>query len=246
MHSLNSMESVQFVLYNELMSNILLIGKDLPDGIDFAKALLQDENTLFAAESDSSTASEDFDEKIFTGSWNKSSAISAHSFLIKAETKLQGLKKVILYFDADYFSNHFGDGKSNDIAEAIDTMITPFLYITDELLKRADQKKDRLTVAFLLKNQDEEKTSGIVSIAQAAFCQLAQNFCKNINSREYLRIFLAKNMAASDNISSEAQLAGWLLKGMEETSELAKQTEKQAASWIKAGAKTGKAFPFFK
>lgn len=240
------MEAVQFVLYNEAMSNILLIGKDLPDGIDFAKALLQDENTVFAAESDSSTASDDFDEKISTASWNKSSAISAHSFLIKAETKLQGLKNVILYFDADYFSNLFADGRTTDIASAIDTMITPFLYITDELLKRADQKKERLTVAFLIKNQDEEKTSGIVSIAQAAFCQLAQNFCKNIASREYLRVFLAKHMTASDNISSEAQLAVWMLRGMDSAAETSRQSEKQAATWVKAGAKTGKAFPFFK
>ena len=227
------------------MSKILLIGKDLPEGYEFAKALLEGDNTVFAAESDSNTISDDFDNKIISASWNKSSAISAHSFLIKAETKLDDLRNVLFYFDADYFSSIFSDGKSDEIATAIDTMITPFLYITEELLKRADQKKDRLTVGFLLKNQKEDETTGIVNIAAAAFCQLAQNFCKNLISREYLRVFLAKSLGTSENVSTESQLASWMLNGMENCAKSSKQTEKQALTWNKAGGKTI-SFPFFK
>ena len=232
-------------MYNLDMAKFLLIGKDIPENYDFAKGILGSNNDVFCAESEADTQPDDYNDRIFTTSWNKSSAISTHSFLIKAETKFDQIENVIFYFDADFLSTKFIDKHSDKIATAVDTMITPFLYMTDELLKRADQKKNRLCVSFIVKDHKNEQNSGIVKIALAAFCQLAENFAQNVAEREYLRVCLAKSSAVTETVANEQQLGEWTAKSMIELSDK-KQTVKNASSWNKAGAKVGSSFPFFK
>lgn len=227
------------------MAKMLLIGKDIPEGYDFAKGLVGAENEVFCAESDSNTDAGDYNDRIFTTSWNKASAISAHSLLIKAETKLEKLENAVFYFDADYLSTKFLDNRTDEISNAIDSMITPFLYITDELLKRADQKRNRLCAGFVVKNHKPEQNSGIVKIAMAAFCQLAENFAQEVTDRDYLRVCLAKSSGANEAVADETQLGVWIAKALSEIADK-KQTAKQAATWNKAGGKVGGAFPFFK
>ena len=236
----------QKMLYNLLMSKILLIGKDIPEAYDFAKGLLGSENAVFAAESDSSTDSDSYSDKIYTSSWNKSSAISAHSFLIKAETKLDGIDAVVFYFDADHLSKKFIDNRSDEISTAIDTMISPFLYITDEILRRAEQKREKLVVGFVIKNQIEAANTKIVDVSLAAFSRLAEKFAENVIERDYLRVFLAKSLVSSDSFGTEQQLGDWTLSAIQSLADSKKQSAKQAASWNKAGAKLGSGFPFFK
>ena len=228
------------------MAKLLLIGKDIPEAYDFAKGLLGTENAVFAAESDSSTDSDSYSDKIYTSSWNKSSAISAHSLLIKAETKLDEINAVIFYFDADYLSKKFVDNRSDEISTAIDTMISPFLYISDEILRRADQKRERLTVGFVIKNQNEAANTKIVEVSLAAFVRLAEKFSENVIERDYLRVFLAKSLAATDSFGTEQQLGEWALSAAMSLADSKKQTVKQAGTWNKAGAKLGSGFPFFK
>ena len=227
------------------MAKFLLIGKDIPEGYDFAKGLAGSENEIFCAESDSNTDSGDYNDRIYTASWNKASAISAHSLLIKAETKLETIENVIFYFDADYLSTRFLDNSTDEISTAIDTMTTSFLYITSELLRRAEQKRNKLCAAFIVKNLKPEQTSGIVKIAEAAFCQLAENFAQNVGERDYLRVFLAKSSGATEAVAEEQALGEWAAKALSEIAEK-KQSVKQAAAWIKAGGKVGSGFPFFK
>ena len=234
------------MLYNYCMSKILLIGKDIPEAYDFAKGLLGSENSVFAAESDSSTDSDSYSDKIYTSSWNKSSAISAHSLLIKAETKLDGIDSIVFYFDADYLSKKFVDNRSDEISTAIDTMISPFIYMSDEVLRRAEQKREKLTAGFVIKNQNEAANTKIVDISLAAFSRLAEKFAENVIERDYLRVFLAKSLTATDSFGTEGQLGEWTLSAINSLAESKKQTAKQAASWNKAGGKLASSFPFFK
>lgn len=237
---------MDFVLYNCFMAKILLIGKDIPEAYDFAKGLLGSENAVFAAESDSSTDSDSYNDKIYTSSWNKSSAISAHSFLIKAETKLDGIDGVVFYFDADFLSKKFIDNRSDEISTAIDSMISPFLYITDEILRRAEQKREKLSVGFLIKNQNAAANTKIVDVSLAAFTRLAEKFSENVIERDYLRVFLAKSLTASENFGTEHQLGEWTLSAILSIHDSKKQNVKQATSWNKAGAKLGSGFSLFK
>ena len=163
------------------MSNTLFIGKDLPDGLEFAEAIADSGRQVFTVAKSEADATNFDSEKIFASTWNKSSAVSAHSVLIKAETKLEQLDEVIFYFDTNYFCSKFEIDRTEDISNAVDTMLNSFLYSTAELLKRLDQIKEKTVVAFIVREYPSKaeaistKTTGIVpasaivSAAQAAF-----------------------------------------------------------------------------
>ena len=44
------MEGHSILCYNKIMSNILLIGKDFPDSLDFAEGLAQGGNLIFTSQ----------------------------------------------------------------------------------------------------------------------------------------------------------------------------------------------------
>ena len=85
------------------MSNTLFIGKDLPDGLSFAEALADSGRSVFITAKTEADATKFESEKIYATTWNKSSAVSAHSVIIQAETKLEDLDEVVYYFDASNF-----------------------------------------------------------------------------------------------------------------------------------------------
>ena len=132
------------------MSNTLFIGKDLPDGLSFAEALADSGRSVFSTAKSEADASKFESEKIFATTWNKSSAVSAHSVIIRAETKLEALDEVIFYFDASHFCSQFELDRTEDLSNGIDTMISGFLFSTNELLKRIDQCKEKISVLFLV------------------------------------------------------------------------------------------------
>lgn len=243
------------------MSNILLIGKDLPDGNAFAEALAGSENTVFTSAKSENEGVNFESEKIFATKWNKSSAISAHSLLINAETKLGQINHVVFYFDTTYFVTKFELDKTEEVSVAIDTMVNPFLYASGELIKRADQKKEKLTVSFLVKNYpskcevtlNSSKNPGIlpasiiVSTAEAAFTSLAENFASYVKDRDYLSVILGKCNSANELYKSEKNLAQWLNDAyVSVNTAKVKQNGKHACTWNKAGAKISTGFSLFK
>ena len=89
------------------MSDILFIGKDLPDSIDFAEGLASINRNVFTTTKDDSETENFAAENIFSATWNKTSAISARAFLIKAETKFTDINEYLLFFDSYYYSTKF-------------------------------------------------------------------------------------------------------------------------------------------
>lgn len=241
------------------MSNTLFIGKDLPDGLEFAEALADSGRSIFGIAKSEEDSAKFESEKIFSSTWNKSSAVSAHSIIIKAETKLESFDEVVFYFDSSYFCTHFELDRTEDISNAVDTMINSFLFSTNELLKRIDQRKEKITVGFIVKEYPSKfemlssKTSGIVpasgivSSAQAAFCAMAENFSTNINGRDYLSVILAKCNYANELYKSEDMLADWLVSAFNTVKTMKNpQTIKQATTWNKVGGKLQTGFSLFK
>lgn len=240
------------------MSNTLFIGKDLPDGLEFAEALADSGRSVFGIAKSEADAAKFESEKIFTSTWNKSSAVSAHSVIIKAETKLESLDEVVFYFDSNFFCSQFELDRTEDISNAVDTMINSFLFSTNELLKRIDQCKEKISVAFLLREYPSKhemlssKTSGfvpasgVVSAAQAAFCALAENFSTNVADRNFLSVLLAKCAMNNEFYKNEDGIADWLCSALDGL-KLAKnpQTPKQAGIWNKVGAKVSSGFGLF-
>lgn len=234
------------------MYNILTIGKELPDNLDFCEALKGTENKVFSSVK-SESAEINFDaENIFAATWNKSSAVSAHSFLIKAETKLQNLTHVIFYFDTVSFCSKFEIDKIEDISAAVDQLINSYLFSTSELLKRIDQKKEQICVSFIVRNYPSKyeiattnvkgssivPASTIVSAAEAAFMSIAESFSTNVADREYLSVILAKCPYNNELFKKDTQLAQWILESFDSLAQQKhKQTAKQASVWNKVGAK---------
>lgn len=241
------------------MSNILIIGKDLPDSIELAEAFAETGKTVYTSAKSAADADKFESEKIYATTWNKSSAISAHSLIIKAETKLEDINEVLFYFDTNYFCSKFELDKSEEIANAVDQMINQYLYTTAELLKRIDQRKEKILVSFLLreypskleavnsKNGATLPASAIVSAAQQSFISIAESFSTNISDRSYLSVLLANCNPVNENYKNEKSIAVWLAASMETIKgQKNPQTVKQASTWNKVGSKVSSGFPFFK
>ncbi len=240
------------------MSNILFIGKELPDGQEFAEALAGTTNTVFTTVKNPEDASSFEIQHIYSCGWNKASAISSYSVMINAETKLESINHVVFYFDSEYFNTIYGNSIHNDIAEITNNLISSYLYFENELLKRADKKRENLVVSFLLKEypskyeviqskQQGVASNGYVSIAQNAFCAMAEQFVTNMESRDYLTVILGKCSPANELYKSERQLAQWVNSNYETLeNQKNKQTLKHSLNWLKAGAKIQNGFSFFK
>ncbi|MCH5293430.1 MAG: hypothetical protein J1E07_06850 [Treponema sp.] len=232
------------------MPNTVFIGKDLPDGLDFAKSIANSGRTTFACmktEADTMTFET---QNIFGATWSKSSALSAYSFFIKAESKLQKMDEVIFYFDTNYFVTKFDSEKTDEIAAAVDIMICSYMYACAEFLKRIDKRREKTSAVFLLRDYpskseilSSKSSSGVapsatVSAAQEAFVSLAESFAANVSERNYLSVMLARCSQSNELYKSESNLAAWLATSMDALSNQKNpQTVKQACSWNKAGFK---------
>ncbi|MCR4578978.1 MAG: hypothetical protein K5681_01380 [Treponema sp.] len=240
------------------MPNTLVIGKDLPDGLDFIKALSASGRTVFTSMKTEADAVNFEAQNILGSTWNKGSAVSAYSFLIKAETKLQKINEVVFYFDTNYFSNKFDSEKTDEIPAAMDTMVTSYMYACGELLKRLEQTREKTSVAFLLREYPSKhemlsaKTPGgvpastVVSAAQAAFISLAESFSTNLADKNYLSVLLARCNQQNELYKTESGLARWLSDSFEALANQKNgQTIKQASVWNKAGSKIQTGFGLF-
>ena len=241
------------------MSNTLLIGKDLPDSLGFAEVLADSGRSVFGTAKSEADAAKFESEKIYATTWNKASAVSAHSVIIQAETKLESFDEVVFYFDAANFCTQFELDRTEDLSNGIDSMVSSFLYASTELLKRLDQRKEKASVLFLIKEYPSKyemlssKTAGlvpastVVSAAQAAFCAIAENFATNVADRDYLSVVLAKCGFTNDFYKNEDGIADWVVSVLNTVKTLKNpQTVKQACSWNKVGGKLSTGFSLFK
>ena len=122
------------------MSDILIVGKDLPDCIDFAEAFVATRKVFCVTKEEGDAANFEA-EGIRAGTWNRASAISSRALIIKAETKLEELNQFVIYFDSYYFGTKFELDRTEDISLAIDTMVASYQYFINELLIRLEQQK---------------------------------------------------------------------------------------------------------
>lgn len=242
------------------MYNILVIGKDLPAATSFSDALRVNQNKIFCSVKSEKEAIQLQTKNVFCSTWNKSSAVSAHSFLIKAETSLEKISHIIFYYDSAYFCTKFELDKTDEISMAVDSLINSYLFSSSELLKRIDQKKEQITVSFIVRNHPSKfeistsnsknanilPASSIVSIGESCFETLAQNFATNVSSREYLTVFLAKCAFNNEIYKNDKQLASWILESFETLSNAKHhQNLKQATTWNKVGSKISTGFSLF-
>ena len=242
------------------MADILIVGKDLPDNLDFAEAFVATRKVFGVARDESEV--QNFDAQgIMAATWNRASAISSRSLIIKAETKLEQLDEFVLLFDSYWFSTRFELDRTEDVTVAVETMITSFQYFVNELMLRLEQRKDPVTVAFVAKtypskaeivhsgnkNINLHPTSNIVNAAQQAFISLAENFATLVSDRQYLSVLLANCDQTNELFNSDKQLGNWVKESIGAIEGFKnRQSVKQACTWVKAGGKVSNGFSLFK
>lgn len=234
------------------MSDILFIGKDLPDSLDFSEELIKNNRKVFTI-AKSETETSNFEaENIFSTTWNKSSAISSRSLLIQAETKLHELNEYLIYFDSYYFSTKFELDRTEYISSVVDSLISSYQFFINELISRLEQKKEQSIIVFLVKTYPSKyemlhngnkgvnihPTSNIVNAAQQAFISLAENTSTLVGDRPYLSVLLSRCDYTNELFSNEKQIANWVAQGIDAIKGMKNhQTQKQAETWVKTGAK---------
>lgn len=242
------------------MSNTLIVGKDLPDSLDFAQIFSKSGRKVFVS-GKQDLESEKFEtENIFTANWNRDSGISARSLLIKAESKLQKIDEVVLYFDSLYFASKFDADKTENVTPAIEQMITGFQFFINELILRMGQRNEKIIISFLVRSVPSRyemnftntyKTlnvfpaSNIVISAEKAFMALAENTAALIGDEA--SVFLGQCTATNDYYKNEQEIARWMISAFDVLSNpKTKYGAKQAVVWNKAGSKFSTGFSLFK
>ena len=242
------------------MSDILLAGKDLPDCLEFAEGLLNSNKVFTCAKKDLDLSPFE-SEGIYSCQWNRSSAISSRSFIIKAETTMQELDQYVIYFDSMFFASKFELDKTENVSVALDTMFASYQFFVNELLLRLEQKKDPAVVSFLFSSYPSKfetlhssnksvnlvPSSNIVNAAQCAFVSLAENISTLVADKPYMSVVLVNCEPANEMYNDEKALGTWVSQTMDSVrKQKSHQSVKQASTWLKPGTKVSTGFSFFR
>ncbi|MCF0241614.1 MAG: hypothetical protein HUK25_03200 [Treponema sp.] len=238
------------------MANILVVGKDLPESENLIKSFeLQGHKVFTTANSDFSIDS----ESIFAFSWNKASSISAKTLLVQAESKLQQIDRVLIIFDGPAYSTKFESDRIEDCTQAVEHMISSYIYFCQTLVSRLAQKPHKVTIGFYLKNVatkadlattksgTQTPCSNCVSTAQGAFLSMAENFGITFYQLDQVSVFLCQSDISNELYTNEKDTGAWILSYFDAEDNLKqRQSAKQSLSWVKVGGKMPGSFSLFK
>lgn len=244
------------------MPNILIAGKDLPESLDICEAFARTGRKIFTVSKSESDIANFESENIFAAPWNRASAVSARSLIIKSETRLQKTDEILIYFDAPPFAEKFISDRTEDVSRGIDCMISGFQYLTAELIRRIEEKKERITISFMLrtcptkhdlihsgaaKGVNVPPAGIIVSGAQAAFAASAENAAAVLSEKDYVSVFLVQNTPSNEFYKNEKETAKWLVGYFDGIEGLkSRQNPRTCTTWIKVGAKLSGGFSLFR
>ncbi|MBP5588269.1 MAG: hypothetical protein J6X37_06030 [Treponema sp.] len=251
---------------------ILIAGKDIPDGLDFADGALMTGRNVVATVSDKANAKQAADGETVTVLWNKTSPVSARALVLECENYFKHLDEAVLYFDEAYFAQKFEGITLENCTQVIDEAVVGFEYLTQEILSRfekrfafeyvQDEKIKPAKLVFVLKGSPDEadvlKNSAVrnsaaniagpfVAAAAAAFEAFAENIAAVYGGRDYVSVVLVRGDASVELCKSDRNFTSWLCSYMDEVDNLKhKLNAKQCASWVKAGTKSPGGFGFLK
>lgn len=238
------------------MANILIVGKELPESENLIKSFELHGHKIFASSTDTVSFEND---NIHAFSWNKASSISAKTLLIQAEAKLIQIDRILIIFDGVSYAKHFDSERIEDCTQAVENMVSSYLYFCQTLLNRISQKTSKISVGFYLrpamtkadllssKAASQSPCSNNVAVAQAAFKALAENFGTVMYDLQHVSVFLCINESGNELFNNDRESGTWLDNYFDSLEKLKnRQNEKQSLTWIKAGGKLAGGFGLFK
>lgn len=251
---------------------VLIAGKDLPGGLDFADGVLMTGRNVVSTTSESMHAKQAADGGAVTVMWNKTSPVSARAVVLECENSFRRLDEAVFVFDEAYFAEKYDGMSHENCSRGMDEMILSYQYLVQEVLARFEKRyaydyvneeaikpgklvflmKSSPSELDILKNNNLRNTvpcaaGPFVGAAAAAFEGFAENIAAMFGGRDYVTVILAKADSSMELGKNDRALAGWLSNYMEEVDNLKhKPNAKQCASWVKAGAKASGGFGFLK
>lgn len=150
-------ENKAFLCYigRKMKNNILLIGKDFLENEAFI-AYCKGKEIPFVCTTKAQAKSEG-KETVFEGTksivpWNRASNLSSMNLIIRAETLLDSIDRVLLYFDYDHFTEEYSQLEKNHFQIIANELIASYQYITENILERF-KEKNRVALFFYLKKR---------------------------------------------------------------------------------------------
>ena len=243
----------QYVIVSCMEKTILIAGKDLPYGGDFADGMaLAGYNVVVTGNPESDGAAVTAGD-IVIASWNRPSSVSARSLVLQAENAFTVIDETVLYFDAAVYAQQFTALSPEECTRAIDTMISGYHYLTMEILSRIEQRKESGKLIYIVRHHpsmaDVIRSSAIrsstasaagpfVSSAEAAFTAFAENIAAYAGDKQNVSVVLVSCDVQNDAAEKDGSLASWLadyLAALDGAK--SRRSAKQSLSWIKAGSK---------
>ncbi|MCR5612197.1 hypothetical protein [Treponema sp.] len=242
---------------------ILIAGKDLPDGLDFADGALMSGRNVVVAAGDESNVKQTAEGGIVPALWNKMSPVSARSLVLECENTFRQIDEAVLVFDEAFYAQKFDGMNQENCSAGCDEMITGYQYLTQEIVDRFEKRfsygysdaqefkpaklvfilKFSPSEADILKNNSLRNTvpcaaGPFVAAAAGAFAAFAENIASMFAGRDYMTVVLVKGDVSMELCKNDRTFASWLCSYMDEVDSLKhKLNAKQCATWVKAGSK---------
>lgn len=250
-----------YAILARMENNALIIGKSLPDIAEFADAMtlagFKLSVTGLPEEKEALTSQE---TAVIT--WNKSSAISARSAVIQAETAHGYTSNTVFYFDSAYFSRAYPSFTTDSCPKILDELTAGFQYLALEAYNRIEQHKKNSRLIFILKNSPSQKDilalpalkdefpsplSPLVAAAEASFTAFAENIAALAVQTEFVQPLLIVVERQNETMSQDSALAAWLSEYLTALDSFkSKQNARALCTWIKAGARMPGSFSLFR
>jgi NAD(P)-dependent dehydrogenase (short-subunit alcohol dehydrogenase family) len=240
------------VYYSDMKKTILIAGKNLPAGGNFADGMVTAGYNVVVTGSPETEVAAD-NSGCAVAAWNRPSSISARSLVLQAENLFGTVNETVLYFDADIYASQFTVFSPEECTRALDTMISGYEYLAMETINRLEQRKNAGRLIFLLKrhpSMEETLHSAVlrsntaspagpfVSAAQAAFTSFAENVAALAGDKPNVTVVLVSCEANNETGANDSILSAWLAGYLASMDNLKnKPGAKQAINWIKAGAR---------
>lgn len=227
--------------------NVLFVGKEYPDGGDFAIAATNHNRNAFITVN---TMPENLDEGqisegIYPVLWTRNTSLTARSLLLQAENICSSLQEAVLVFDTSWYSSSFPEMTLELCSKAIDSMIASYTFVVTELISRF-KKRAGGTLVFVIKRAqtneaDNEGFSKPVSVlagmAEGAFKGLGEAIATSYGQEGDIKVVLVK----ADYGTADSHFANWLFDVLDvPNSVVGKIDPKKGPQWFKMGTKTNK------
>ncbi len=245
---------------------LLIAGKNIPNGSDFASSFSVKGRTVITVTSPEEK-NETFSENGYTVvPWNRASALSARSLLLNCMNVSNHIDELVLYFDEPQAAMDFNRASATETARIIDELVVGYQYLVSEVAARFEQKKLRNEeismgkIVFVYKVNPSESdaaanpnvrasatlSSPQIAAAAASFKAFAENTAALFTESDSIYPALIICDSTMEVSRRDGSLASWLADYMDSIDDLKKRpSAKQFVTWIKAGAKKAGGFGLF-